>query len=244
MEDKIKIFKALGDETRINILHLINKKSMCAKGIARELSISESAVSQQIKILRDANLVIGYKIGYHIVYDLNIEQLESINILIDYIVNDDNNIKIKENIYEKCNKICKHAKCINNKNLKEENIMRICFPVKNNEGVKSVPYGHFGTAPTFVICDLEKDEVTTVGNGDLGHEHGKCQPIKALSGEIVDAVVVGGIGAGAISKLNSMGIKVYKAIDGDIEANLEALKKGELKEFSSTHTCNHHGCSH
>lgn len=240
MEDKIKIFKALGDETSINILHLINKKSMCAKGIARELSISESAVSQQIKVLKDSNLVIAYKIGYQIVYDLNIEQLESINILIDYIVNDYNNIKTKENIYEKCNKICKHAKCINNKNLKEENIMRICFPVKNNEGVKSVPYGHFGTAPTFVICDLEKDEVTTVGNGDLGHEHA----IKALSGEVVDAVVVGGIGAGAISKLNSMGIKVYKAIDGDIEANLEALKKGELKEFSSTHTCNHHGCSH
>lgn len=224
MEDKIKIFKALGDETSINILHLINKKSMCAKGIARELSISESAVSQQIKVLKDSNLVIAYKIGYQIVYDLNIEQLESINILIDYIVNDDNNIKTKENIYEKCNKICKHAKCINNKNLKEENIMRICFPVKNNEGVK--------------------DEVTTVGNGDLGHEHGKCQPIKALSGEVVDAVVVGGIGAGAISKLNSMGIKVYKAIDGDIEVNLESLKKGELKEFSSTHTCNHHGCSH
>ena len=240
MEDKIKIFKALGDETRINILHLINKKSMCAKGIARELSISESAVSQQIKVLKDSNLVIAYKIGYQIVYDLNIEQLESINILIDYIVNDYNNIKTKENIYEKCNKICKHAKCINNKNLKEENIMRICFPVKNNEGVKSVPYGHFGTAPTFVICDLEKDEVTTVGNGDLGHEHA----IKALSGEVVDAVVVGGIGAGAISKLNSMGIKVYKAIDGDIEVNLESLKKGELKEFSSTHTCNHHGCSH
>ncbi len=41
-----------------------------------------------------------------------------------------------------------------------------------------------------------------------------------------------------------MGIKVYKAIEGDIEANLEALKKSELKEFSSTHTCNHHGCSH
>lgn len=240
MEDKIKIFKALGDETSINILHLINKKSMCAKGIARELSISESAVSQQIKVLKDSNLVIAYKIGYQIVYDLNIEQLESINILIDYIVNDYNNIKTKENIYEKCNKICKHAKCINNKNLKEENIMRICFPVKNNEGVKSVPYGHFGTAPTFVICDLEKDEATTVGNGDLGHEHA----IKALSGEVVDAVVVGGIGAGAISKLNSMGIKVYKAIDGDIEVNLESLKKGELKEFSSTHTCNHHGCSH
>ncbi|MDZ5253356.1 NifB/NifX family molybdenum-iron cluster-binding protein [Clostridium sp. LIBA-8841] len=122
--------------------------------------------------------------------------------------------------------------------------MRICFPVKTNEGVKSIPYGHFGTAPTFVICDLEKNEVTTVGNGDLGHEHGKCQPIKALSGEVVDAVVVGGIGAGAINKLNSMGIKVYKAIDGNIEANLQAFKKEELKEFSSTHACNHHGFSH
>ncbi|EGT3617041.1 metalloregulator ArsR/SmtB family transcription factor [Clostridium perfringens] len=244
MEEKIKIFKALGDETRIKILHLIRKKTMCAKGIARELSISESAVSQQIKILKEANLVIGYKIGYHIVYDLNIEELESINSLIDYIVNDDNNIKTKENTYEKCIKVCKHAKCMNNKNLKEENVMRICFPVKTNEGVKSIPYGHFGTAPTFVICDLEKNEVTTVGNGDLGHEHGKCQPIKALSGEVVDAVVVGGIGAGAINKLNSMGIKVYKAIDGNIETNLEAFKKRELKEFSSTHACNHHGCSH
>ena len=99
MEDKIKIFKALGDETRINILHLINKKSMCAKGIARELSISESAVSQQIKVLKDANLVIGYKIGYHIVYDLNIEQLESINILIDYIVNEFEGGKYNENLF-------------------------------------------------------------------------------------------------------------------------------------------------
>lgn len=32
MEDKIKIFKALGDETRINILHLINKKIYVCKG--------------------------------------------------------------------------------------------------------------------------------------------------------------------------------------------------------------------
>ena len=42
----------------------------------------------------------------------------------------------------------------------------------------------------------------------------RCNPIKALSGEVVDAVVVGGIGKGAIIKLNSMGIKVYKAIEG------------------------------
>lgn len=122
--------------------------------------------------------------------------------------------------------------------------MKVCFPVKSNEGMSSMPYNHFGSAPEFVICDLESNEVKAIGNGDLGHEHGKCQPIKALSGEIVDAVVVGGIGKGAIIKLNSMGIKVYQAIEGTIEDNIKSLKNGELKEFDSNHTCNHDGCSH
>lgn len=122
--------------------------------------------------------------------------------------------------------------------------MRVCFPVKSNEGMDSIPYGHFGTAPMFVICDLDKNEVTTVGNGDLGHEHGKCQPIKALSGEVVDAVIVGGIGQGAIVKLNSMGIKLYKAQEGTIENNLELFKQDKLVEFPTNHTCSHDGCSH
>lgn len=122
--------------------------------------------------------------------------------------------------------------------------MKVCFPVKSNEGMSSIPYNHFGSAPEFVICDLESNDVKTIGNGDLGHEHGKCQPIKALSGEVVDAVVVGGIGKGAIVKLNSMGIKVYQAIEGNIEENINFLKSGELKEFDSNHTCNHDGCSH
>lgn len=122
--------------------------------------------------------------------------------------------------------------------------MKVCFPVKSNEGMSSIPYNHFGSAPEFVICDLESNDVKTIGNGDLGHEHGKCQPIKALSGEVVDAVVVGGIGKGAIVKLNSMGIKVYQAIEGTIEENVNSLKNGELKEFDSNHTCNHDGCSH
>ena len=122
--------------------------------------------------------------------------------------------------------------------------MKVCFPVKSNEGMSSIPYNHFGSAPEFIICDLETNNVKAIGNGDLGHEHGKCQPIKALSGEVVDAVVVGGIGKGAIVKLNSMGIKVYQSIEGTIEENVNSLKNGELKEFDSNHTSNHDGCSH
>ncbi len=122
--------------------------------------------------------------------------------------------------------------------------MKVCFPVYCDEGIKSVPYGHFGTAPMFIVCNSETNEVKVVGNGDLGHEHGMCQPLKALSGEVVDAVVVGGIGQGAIVKLNAMGIKVYKAAPGDVRENLEKYNSGQLAEFSMNHTCSHDGCNH
>ncbi|GAB6169848.1 hypothetical protein JCM1393_23080 [Clostridium carnis] len=248
METTIQLFKALGDETRMKILLLILNRGMCSKGIARHLNVTEAAISQHIKILKEAKLIIGYKVGYHIIYDLNEVALkDSINFLEKLINNDikeNKNIQISNIRKFKCFKECKHKKCSHSEIFKEELSMKICFPVKENNGVKSIPYGHFGTAPLFLIFNLESNEVNTIGNGDLGHEHGKCQPIKALSGEVIDAVVVGGIGQGAITKLNSMGVKVFKAVEGTIEDNLNLYKNGELKEFSSNHKCNHDGCSH
>ncbi|MGL5314951.1 MAG: NifB/NifX family molybdenum-iron cluster-binding protein [Peptostreptococcaceae bacterium] len=122
--------------------------------------------------------------------------------------------------------------------------MKICVPVEVNEGLDSKPFGHFGSAPMFVVCDLESGEVNKIENGDLGHEHGKCQPLKALSGTAVDAVIVGGIGQGAIVKLNQMGIKVYKAQADTIGDNINLLKENKLQEFSMNHTCSHDGCGH
>ena len=122
--------------------------------------------------------------------------------------------------------------------------MKVCFPVNSNEGMNSIPYGHFGSAPMFLVCDSESGEVKVLNNGDLGHEHGMCQPIKALSGETVDAVVVGGIGQGAIVKLNSMGVKVFRADEGNLGENLAKFKSGELVEFPANHSCNHDGWGH
>lgn len=249
MNEYINIFKAMGDETRIKIIELISRRSICAKGIAKHLNITEAAVSQHLKIIKECNLVIGYKVGYHIIYDINQDTLQR---AIDFIKNIKNNDISRSDKTSgviglgnlSCFNKCIHKKCCNKEILKEDFKMKVCFPVKSDEGMKSIPYGHFGTAPLFVMCDLETNEVRAIGNGDLGHEHGKCQPIKALSGEVVDAVVVGGIGAGAITKLNSMGIKVYKAVEGTLEENLELFKKGELKEFPSNHTCSHDGCHH
>jgi len=89
--------------------------------------------------------------------------------------------------------------------------MKICFPVESNKGLESNVYDHFGSAPTFVIFNTETKSHEIINNQNLEHEHGKCSPVKALAGKVVDAIVVGGIGAGAVNKLNNMGIKVYRA---------------------------------
>ena len=126
--------------------------------------------------------------------------------------------------------------------------MKVCVPVSENKGMESVPFGHFGSAPEFVICDLDSNEVKSINNGDLGHEHGKCQPLKALEGNKVDAIIVGGIGAGAIMKLNAMGTKVYRGVNDTIEANLKLLQKeNKLQELSKDDACSHNhsdsGCA-
>ena len=126
--------------------------------------------------------------------------------------------------------------------------MKVCVPVSENKGMESVPFGHFGSAPEFIICDLDSKEIKSINNGDLGHEHGKCQPLKALEGNKVDAIIVGGIGAGAIMKLNAMGTKVYRGVNDTIETNLKLLKENKLQELSKDDACSHNhddgGCAH
>jgi len=110
----------------------------------------------------------------------------------------------------------------------------------------SAVYGHFGSAPTFVVVDTERQSIDTVGNKDMIHAHGACNPIMALSGQDVGAVVVGGIGGGALMKLNAAGIKVYCSMADTIKGNLDLLTTNRLPEFSMANTCSGHqgGCSH
>jgi len=129
----------------------------------------------------------------------------------------------------------------------EEKIVKICFPTENLKGLDSQVFGHFGSAPGFVIVDTESKGIEEISNGDLHHAHGMCQPLKALGGRKVDAIAVGGIGAGALMKLNAQGIQVYRAAQGTIRDNLSFVAKGILPEFDSRFTCSGHGdggCAH
>jgi len=125
--------------------------------------------------------------------------------------------------------------------------MRICFPTENLQGLDSIVYGHFGSAPGFVIVDTESQGIEEIKNGDLHHAEGMCQPLKALGGREVDAIAVGGIGAGALMRLQTQGIRVYRAAEGAVSENMEFILKGNLPEFDARFTCAGHtggGCAH
>ncbi len=68
MEEMLKGLKAIADGTRLKIIKLLLQKDFCVRGLAKRLGISESAVSQHLKILRKAGLVLGEKRGYYVHY--------------------------------------------------------------------------------------------------------------------------------------------------------------------------------
>jgi len=119
--------------------------------------------------------------------------------------------------------------------------MKICFPVENNEGLGSKVFGHFGSAPQFVVVDSETREVGEVINRDLNHQHGSCSPLKALGGQAVDAIVVGGIGGGALMGLRRAGMTVYQASADQVVDNMDLLANNQLKEIGDDMVCSSHG---
>jgi predicted Fe-Mo cluster-binding NifX family protein len=126
--------------------------------------------------------------------------------------------------------------------------MKLCFPVERNEGLDSPVFGHFGSAPMFVLVDTDTQEVREIANRDLHHAHGACKPLRALGGQAADAIVVGGIGAGALLGLNRAGIKVYQAEGLTIADNLTCLREASLQVLSPEQVCgghsHGHGCGH
>jgi predicted Fe-Mo cluster-binding NifX family protein len=126
--------------------------------------------------------------------------------------------------------------------------MKVCFAVEKNDGINSTVYGHFGSAPLFIMVDTNQKVATPVTNEDVGHAHGACNPLRSIGGQPVDAVVVGGIGAGAVMKLNAAGVKVFRAVQKSVRENLVLLEQKKLPELTVNDGCSGHqdggGCGH
>ncbi len=71
-----RICKTLSVDTRVKIVQMLKRHALCVRAIAARLEISESAVSQHLRILRDADLVIPDKRGYWVHYQVNPKTLE------------------------------------------------------------------------------------------------------------------------------------------------------------------------
>ena len=63
--------KAISDETRIKILELLLGHNYCVGALARNLNLTEATVSQHLKVLREAGLLVGEKRGYFMHYRVN-----------------------------------------------------------------------------------------------------------------------------------------------------------------------------
>lgn len=78
IEELTEIFKALSDPTRLRLVKLLsaNEGALCVNALADKLEVSQSAVSQHLRVLRQAGLVRGERRGYFVHYSLDSDRLE------------------------------------------------------------------------------------------------------------------------------------------------------------------------
>ena len=85
IEKLVEIFKALSDPTRLRLVKLLNDCQpgvckggpLCVNALAHQLSVTQSAVSQHLRILRQAGLVSGTRRGSFMHYSLDLDGLEN-----------------------------------------------------------------------------------------------------------------------------------------------------------------------
>lgn len=76
--DLSDFFKVLGDSTRLGILFAIDGAPMCVCDIAEVLGMTKSAVSHQLKVLRQNRLVKYSKVGKNVFYELSDDHVRDI----------------------------------------------------------------------------------------------------------------------------------------------------------------------
>lgn len=119
--------------------------------------------------------------------------------------------------------------------------MNLCFPVEEDAGLDSPVCAHFGSAPVFLVVDTEAGACRALPNHNTHHGHGMCAPLASLQGQQIDGVVVGGIGRGALTKLEAAGIAVYLASHPTVAETVSAFKAGTLVRVDPDRACAGHG---
>lgn len=79
IEKQAALFGILADPTRLSLLQLLSRQqepnALCVNALARRLEITQSAVSQHLRVLKAAGLVKGERRGYRVHYFIDQEAL-------------------------------------------------------------------------------------------------------------------------------------------------------------------------
>jgi predicted Fe-Mo cluster-binding NifX family protein len=132
--------------------------------------------------------------------------------------------------------------------------MKLCFPVVTDEGMESKIYGHFASAPLFLIVDTLTRQSTVIANCDPSNPFGGCNPFSALKGQQLAGIIVGGIGDESVRVMNLCGFKVYQALSSVLAENIAPFAENSLPEVTvqqshlegrcsageGGHQCQHH----
>jgi len=86
VDRSIEILKVIAEDTRFNIVKLLLQNDYCVSGLAIRLALSEPAISQHLKILKEAGLIFGEKRGYFMHYYVDKTQLEQLITQLDTLV--------------------------------------------------------------------------------------------------------------------------------------------------------------
>lgn len=72
------LFKIIGDPTRVKILYSISEHELCVCDISVLLNMSNSAISHQLKVLKNARIVKNRREGKNVYYSLDDEHINQI----------------------------------------------------------------------------------------------------------------------------------------------------------------------
>jgi DNA-binding transcriptional ArsR family regulator len=75
IRDLSDIFKLLGDPTRLRIIDALSKSEKCVNDIAAELGMTQSAISHQLRLLRNMRMVKFRKEQKSVIYSLDDEHV-------------------------------------------------------------------------------------------------------------------------------------------------------------------------
>jgi ArsR family transcriptional regulator len=86
----LAFLEALADSTRLELVKLLCEQhepgALCVNALALHLGVSQSAVSQHMRVLRAAGLVKSKRYGYHVHYFINQDALQRCNKLISTVL--------------------------------------------------------------------------------------------------------------------------------------------------------------